>query len=192
MAKEDLFVKWLGSTLNIDTAYIQNGKLTQEQFDAVEQMTIYLQSLPMYVIDTSSITLGQMVYEIRKHVYKYGVRVVFIDYLQIVNHHPTGNDNNDLGEFAEAMKALAKREGITIVVLSQITPGIYGVFKIRDSGDVGAHADVVFQALLDSDEPGPMKNVGIDRLKNRFGPVGKTAILFNGPYQRFEEGSLPE
>lgn len=190
MAKEDLFVKWLGSKLEIDTTLIQNGKLSEKQFRLIEEETIKLQQLPMYIIDNSSINLAKIVYEIRKHVRIYGVRVVFIDYLQIANHHPTGNDNNDLGDFANTLKKLAKSENITIVALSQITPGKDGTFKIRDSGEVGAVADVVIQALLDSDEPGPMKNVSIDKLKNRFGSTGKTSILFNGPYQRFEEGTL--
>lgn len=187
MAKEDLFVKWLGNKLEIDTMYIQSGKLSKDDFQRIEDETVRLQGLPMYVIDKSNLTLGQFIYEIRKHVFNKGVRVIFIDYLQIVNHHPTGNDNNDLGEFAEAMKALAKRENITVVILSQITPGKDGVFRIRDSGEVGAVADVVFQAQLDTEENGPIKSVTVQRLKNRFGPTSQTAVGFNSPLQRFED-----
>lgn len=190
MAKEDLMVKWIGNKLEIDTRFIQSGQLSQDEFASVEEMTIYLQNLPMYVIEKGDISLASMVYEIRKYVRNHGVRVVFVDYLQIVNHHPTGNDNSDLGEFAAIMKRTAKQENITIVVLSQMTPGKDGVFKIRDSGEVGAVADVVIQGILDDDEPGGMKTVSIDKLKNRFGPTGGTGVLFNGPYQRFEEGSL--
>lgn len=187
MAKEDLMLKWLGSTLEIDTSRIQSGNLTPEEYEAVERQTVYIQKLPMYVIDKGNITLSHMLYEIRKYVRAKKVRVVFIDYLQIVNHHPTGNDNNDLGDFSEKLKQIAKELNITVVLLSQITPGKDGVFKIRDSGEVGANADAVIQGILDSDEPGALKNVSIDRMKNRFGPTGKTGILFNSPLQRFEE-----
>jgi len=186
MAKEDLLIKWLGNKLNIDTARIQSGKLESEEYDLIEQEMIRLQQLPMYVIDTSNITLAKMVYEIRKHVYNKGVRVVFVDYLQIVNHSPTGIANNDLGEFALAMKALAKRENITVFILSQLTVS-NGTTKIRDTGEADAIADVIFKGFLEVDEPGAIKNVSIDRSKNRLGPTGKTAVLFNGPYQRFEE-----
>lgn len=190
MAKEDLLLKWLGNRLEIDTQNILAGKLNDEEFQRIEEKTVYFQRLPIYIIDKSDITLAQIIYEIKKHVFRYGVRVVFIDYLQIVNHQPTGNTNSDLGEFSVAMKSLAKREGITIVLLSQITAGKDGTFQIRDSGEVGNIADVVFKAELETDEIGPLKPVTVKRLKNRLGPTGSVPLLFNGPYQRFEEGTM--
>lgn len=190
MAKEDLLLKWLGNRLEIDTQDIMSGRLTDEQFQLIEEKTVYFQQLPMYVIDKSDINLAQIIYEIKKHIFRYGVRVVVIDYLQIVNHAPTGNKNSDLGEFAVAMKALAKREGITIVLLSQITAGKEGTFQIRDSGEVGNIADVMFKSTLETDEIGPLKPVTVRREKNRLGPTGSIPVLFNGPFQRFEEGTM--
>jgi replicative DNA helicase len=193
MAKSDLMVKWLGNELNIDTQKIQSGKLTPAEFKRIEDHSVDIQKLPMYVIDNGAITLGQMIYEIKKHVFNKGVRVVFIDYLQIVNHSIDGNDNKALGEFAQAMKAIAKREGITVAILSQITEGNTGSFRIRNSGDVGASADVIFEGgLEDHDElvNDAIRAYVVNRLKNRFGSTGKTGLLFNGPYQRFEEASM--
>lgn len=190
MAKEDLLLKWLGNRLEIDTQDIMAGRLTDEQFQQIEEKVIYFQRLPMYIIDKPEITLAQMVYEIKKHIFRYGVKVVFVDHLQIVNHQPTGNDNKDLGEFSLALRALAKRENITVMLLSQITPGKDGTFQIRDSGEVGNNADVVFKAELQTDEVGPLKPVVVKRLKNRLGPTGSVPLLFNGPYQRFEEGTV--
>lgn len=189
MAKSDLMVKWLGNELEIDTRYIQSGKLTPMQFDLIERKTVDLQQLPMYVIDNGALTLGQFVYEIKKHITRYGVKVVFIDYLQIVNHTLTGNKSADLGQFTEAMKALAKREQITIVILSQITEGNNGTFRARWSGDVGSVVDAMFEMGLDDGEllPPGYKSVVVNRIKNRFGPTGTIPIYFNGPYQRFEE-----
>lgn len=191
MAKSDLIIKWLGDELNIDTQKIQSGKLSKTQFDSIERHTIDLQTLPMYVIDNGSLTLGQMIYEIKKHINQYGVRVVFIDYLQIVNYSPTGNKNADLGEFALALKALAKRESITVVLLSQITEGNVGTFRTRDSGDVGSIADAMFEMSLDEGDiiGEAIRNVTMKRIKNRFGPTGRIPLIFNGPFQRFEEAT---
>lgn len=189
MAKSDLMIKWLGNELEIDTRHIQSGKLTKEQFTTIEDKVVEIQSLPMYVIDNGELTLGQFVYEIKKHLNRFGTKVVFIDYLQIVNHKPTGQPNFDLGEFTEAMKALAKREQITIVILSQITDGNNGTFRARGSGDVGSIVDAMFEMGLDTGEllPPGYKSVIVNRLKNRFGPTGTIPVYFNGPYQRFEE-----
>lgn len=189
MAKEDLWIKWAGNQLNIDTRHIQSGNLSAEQYKQVEDIIVSTQQLPMYVIENDELLLSQYIYEIKKHITHLGVKVVFIDYLQIVNHKPTGNKSLDFGEFVQAMKALAKREGITIVILSQITDGNEGTFRARWSGDVGSVVDAMFEMGLDTGEllPPGYKNVKIDRLKNRFGPTGTTAVYFNGPYQRFEE-----
>jgi len=192
MGKNDLMVKWIGNTLNIDTKYLQSGKIDSTQFNTIEKKAVQIQGLPMYVIDNPALTLGQMIYEIKKHVREYGVRVVFIDHLQIVNYSPTGNKNSDLGDFTRHMKALAKREDITIVILSQITEDNSGTFRTRNSGDVGSIVDVMFELTLDDDQAlgSGLRNVTMSRVKNRFGATGKIPLIFNGPYQRFEEGTL--
>jgi len=192
MAKSDLMVKWLGNALDIDTTRIQNGRIDSTQFNTIEQKSIQLQGLPMYVIDNGALTLGQIIYEIKKHIRDHGVRVVFIDYLQIVNHSPTGNKNSDLGDFTQHMKALAKREDITIVILSQVTEDNSGTFRTRDSGNVGSIVDVMFELSLDDDQAlgSGLRNVTLRRVKNRFGATGTIPLIFNGPYQRFEEGTL--
>jgi len=207
MSKEDLLVKLVGDELSIDTNDILSGDFDRMMIDhrdiwdteediiaAIENKMMDLQQLPMYVIENGRLTLGQMIYEIRKHVFKYGVRVVCIDYMQIVNYQPTGNKNADLGTFALAMKEVAKRENITIIILSQINRTGEKVDIIRDSGEVQAVADVIMQLdREDEDDDGSVNTsskygVGIKIHKNRYGPTGKTLpMLMNGPYQRFIE-----
>ncbi len=191
MGKADLIMKMVADELEIDSGDILSGNLEPDQIDAIERKVVEIQQLPMYVIDNGRLTLPQMVYEIRRHILKYNVRVVAIDYLQLINHHPTGNANNDLGDVAEILKDLAKRENITIIVLSQINRSGEGYNAIRDSGEVQAVADVIMELIPDDEEgftnAGPLRGVNIGWWKNRYGAAGrKTPVLLNGPYQRFE------
>lgn len=204
MDKAELIMKMVANELEIDTnamASNEYGAVLDEHpeweteddiIHAIEEKTVELQQLPIYTIDDSTLTLSQMVYEIRKHVHKYGVRVVAIDYLQLVNHHPTGSDNNDLGEVAIVLKQLAKKENITIVLLSQINRGNEGLNAIRDSGEVGAVIDVALQ-LIPQDDEGLSGSDTTDIIaafwKNRGGKAGKKIpVMLNGIYQRFVEG----
>lgn len=200
MSREDLLMKMVANELNIDSGKILSADLEDEEYtvaeniDRIERKMVELQQLPMYIIDNGRLTLAQMVYEIRKHINKHGVRVVAIDYLQIVNHHPTGNDNHDLGEFAEAMKQLAKRENITIILLSQVNRGGEGINSIRDSGEVQAIVDVALKLTPEDEDAmtntGPKRGFNAEWLKNRYGAAGrKVPLLLNGPCHRFEEGS---
>jgi replicative DNA helicase len=203
MSKEDLMIRMVANELHIDTNEISSGEFSitlsdhsewetdEDVLTAIEDKTVELQQLPMYVVDNGALTLSQIVYEIRKHVHKYNVRVVAIDYMQLVNHHPTGNDNQDLGDMAITLKELAKRENITIILLSQINRNGEGLDAIRDSGEVQAVADVVIQLIPDADETSatPVKTIDIGWWKNRYGLAGKkTPILFNGAWQKFVEG----
>ena len=185
MSKEDLYVKWLADILSIDSRLIagSTSKLTHDQALQIEDTVKLIQTLPMYVVDNGKITLYKMVKEIREHVASRGVRVVFIDYIQVVNHSPTGNTNSDLGEVAETLKALAKELNISIVALSQINKQGQGLDSVRDSGEIAQIADVVI--LLKPEDSGDVRNVEVNFVKNRFGPTGITGVLFYGPYQRF-------
>lgn len=204
MSQPDLILKMVADELSIDNTDLAAGDFDKiandsEEFedanavlDAVERKTAELNQLPIYVIENGKITLGQAIYEIRRHVQKYGVRVVAIDYMQLMNHHPTGNANNDLGDLAEAMKDLAKRENITIILLSQLNRQGEGLDAIRDSGEVQAIADVVVQLIPDDDDAmtntGGLRSIYFAWWKNRRGPANKKApLLFNGAYQRFED-----
>ncbi len=204
MSKQDLILRMVADELNINNTDLLAGefdKIALENdyesvdalIDAIERKTAELQQLPMYFIDNGKLSLAQIAYQIRKHVHKYNIRMAAIDYLQLVNHHPSGNDNSDLGEIAEVLKDIAKRENIAIVLLSQVNRSGEGLDAIRDSGEVQAVADVVFQLIPDPDEyanTGMHSGVNIGWWKNRLGPANrKTPILLNGPYQRFEEGN---
>jgi replicative DNA helicase len=197
MSREDLLMKMVADELDIDSGKILAADLEDEDYSAaenierIERKMVELQQLPMYIIDNGRLTLAQMVYEIRKHVQKYAVRVVAIDYLQIVNHHPSGSANQDLGEFALAMKDLAKRENITIIILSQLNRSGEGINSIRDSGEVQAVVDVAVALVTDDDlVTSAKRGMNMEWWKNRYGAAGrKTPLLLNGPYHRFEEGS---
>lgn len=207
MTQADLILKMVADELSIDNTDLASGEFDKilgdsdnrwdtvaELIQTVERKSSELNELPIYVIENGSITLPEIMYEIRKHVQKYGVRIVAIDYLQLMNHHPTGNANHDLGEVAKALKNLAKQLKITVIILSQINRDGEGLDAIRDSGEVQAVADVVMQLIKDDEDgftnSGPIMSVFLAWYKNRFGSANKkTPIMFNGSYQRFEEAS---
>lgn len=207
MSKSDLLLRMIADELSINNTDLSAGEFDRiinedeqqrwetvdELITAIEDKTAELQQLPMYIIDNGELTLAQIIYQIRRHVHKHGVRVVALDYLQLVNHTPTGNANTDLGEVAQELKAIAKREHISIVLFSQLNRSKEGMDAIRDSGEIQAVASVIMQLIPDDDEDG-LSLAGVYRAvnagfwKNRHGRAGhKVPLMFHGPFQRFEE-----
>lgn len=189
MSKKDLLIKWAADLLNIDSKHIQSGTLTHRQLEQIEKVASVLQKLPIYVIDNGQIPLFEMIQEIRDHVKRYNVRVVFVDHLQIVNHYNKGM-LDDLGEIAQALRDLAKELGITVVLLSQVNRDGEGINCIYGSSIPGKIADVIMRI-----EIGPQEGISDGRsvlmsfVKNRLGPTGNTSVLFHGAFQRFVSAS---
>lgn len=187
MAKEQLVLRWVSSMLEIDSANLLIGRITKEERQRVEDAVIKLQQLPIHVIDTPTIKLDQIKKEIKDFALR-GGKVVFLDYIQIVNHFNTGLRNYDLGEVAQALKESAKEHNIAVVALSQMNKGKEGgLDSVRDSGEISQIADTVIElAPIDEfvDDTG-MRGISIKFHKNRNGRLGTSSAVFNGAFQKF-------
>jgi replicative DNA helicase len=186
MAKEQLVLRWVSYMLEIDSTNLLIGRINAEQRNLVEEAVIKLQQLPISVIDNPSIKLDQIKKEIKDFAQR-GGRVVFLDYIQIVNHFNTGLRNYDLGEVAQALKESAKQNDVAIIALSQMNKGGGGLDGIRDSGEISQIADTVIElSPIDEfvDDTG-MRGISIQFHKNRNGRLGTSSVAFNGAFQKF-------
>lgn len=187
MAKEQLVLRWVSYMLEIDSANLLVGRITAEQRRLVEDAVVKLQQLPIHVIDTPTIKLDQIKKEIKDFATA-GGKVVFLDYIQIVNHFNTGLRNYDLGEVAQALKESAKENNIAVVALSQMNKGKDGgLDSVRDSGEISQISDTVIElSPIDEfvDDTG-MRGVSIKFHKNRNGRLGTSSVVFNGAFQKF-------
>jgi len=185
MPKDLLFPKMIADYKEINYSSLLIGEVTAEEYDAVLRTADKIQQLPIYILDNPDIRLSEMVHQIREHHTRYNIEVVYVDYLQIVNHS-TGNLIKDLGAIAKTLRDIGKELNIAIVILSQVTPSNDGLERVRDSREPGQVADVVFELIPgESAAADYIKDVTIEYYKNRYGPLGKSNMLFNGRYQQF-------
>ena len=187
MAKEQLVMRWVSYMLEIDSANLLIGRITTQQRQQIEDAVIKLQQLPIHVIDTPTIKLDQIKKEIKDFAMA-GGKVVFLDYIQIVNHFNTGLRNYDLGEVAQALKESAKENNIAVIALSQMNKGKDGgLDSVRDSGEISQISDTVIElSPIDEfvDDTG-MRGISIKFHKNRNGRLGTSSAAFNGDFQKF-------
>jgi replicative DNA helicase len=187
MAKEQLVMRWVSYMLEIDSANLLIGRITTQQRQQIEDAVIKLQQLPIHVIDTPTIKLDQIKKEIKDFAMA-GGKVVFLDYIQIVNHFNTGLRNYDLGEVAQALKESAKENNIAVIALSQMNKGKDGgLDSVRDSGEISQISDTVIElSPIDEfvDDTG-MRGISIKFHKNRNGRLGTSSAAFNGAFQKF-------
>jgi KaiC/GvpD/RAD55 family RecA-like ATPase len=182
MSKSDLMMKWTAMILGVDSQKLQTGKPEDLLVQNAKEVTAFLHTLPLFVLDDASITLPRIVSEMRYQAKNKGVKTFFLDYLQIVNHFPTNTPNKDLGEVVKTLKKVAKELGVSVIILSQLNKE----GTIRDTGEAENHVDVVILMNPDDDgSDGITKALSLEFRKNRLGSVSKTFMFLHGPTNTF-------
>ncbi len=157
---------------------------------------------PLYVDDSSGISIDYMMATARKHKRDYGIKFLCIDYLQLMKSNSKKASQSkvvEIGEISGACKQIAKELNVSVVVLSQLSRNTVSGGKatkpkmsdLRSSGDIEQDADVI--GLLhryDYEGQGDEKDKGraeINWTKNRHGPTGSVELVWHPEYTQFEE-----
>lgn len=136
---------------------------------------------PLYIDDTSGYNPLEIRSSLRQQVAKNGVKVAFIDYLQLVTPVYRGkNRNEDVAQISKLLKETAKDLNITLVALAQLNRGGAEegstMANLRDSGAIEQDADVVMLLKHSKKTTGHI-TVVVDKQRN--GPTGQFEIEYN-------------
>lgn len=153
-------------------------KQTQSEKDdlsaAVLWAAVELRRLPIYLRCIPGMTPAQLRYECKSVKAQYGVELVAVDYIQIMQAGLTGRDVNREREVAyitEELKRTAMDDDLRIAIIagSQVNE----VGDLRESRAIGHHADAV--VILEREEGNQLKATFT---KNRRGPTGDVRLFY--------------
>jgi len=176
--------------------------LTEEEFKELLSARDAFAKARMFIDDTSGLTLGQLRARCRRLRHREDIRLVVVDYLQLMRGSGARRDSREqeVAELTRGLKALAREMEIPLVVLSQLNRATDKreegdkrpqLSDLRESGAIEQDADVVIMLYRPEyyDVAQNAKNVNIGEalvLKNRNGPVGKVRLTFLKEILRFE------
>lgn len=144
--------------------------------------------LPLWVDDHGSMTSSDVVSRARLFVKQKKVKLIILDYLQLMQGYPGEKRPEVIGGAANALRKLGKDENIPVVALSQLTrPGDKDVntkpnrFMLKESGDIEAHAHVILMPYhpVDKDTDEPTGEDEIIVAKQREGPIGPVQVKYD-------------
>ncbi|MFD7705613.1 replicative DNA helicase [Streptomyces sp. NPDC059786] len=105
---------------------------------------------PLYIDDVSSLTLPALRAKVRHHVRADGLRLVIVDYLQLMTAPKAENRQNEVSKLSRGIKLLAREFGITVIILAQLNRGPEQrqdkrptKSDLRESGSIEQDADIV-------------------------------------------------
>jgi len=117
----------------------------------------HLKSLPLHFDDSASLTVDRIIAKSRQVHAQHGLRLVVIDYLQMIaSANSKKNKNDELGDITRALKGLAKELKLPVILLSQLNRSLEQradkrpiLSDLRESGAIEQDADVVVMLYRD-------------------------------------------
>lgn len=203
-SKEQLALRLLCSQARISSHHMRSGRLTDEEWAKLSIGAGPLAEAPIYIDDSATLTVLELRAKSRRLKRKHGIRLVVVDYLQLMRGHRTAeNRQQEISMISQGLKGLAKELNIPVVALSQLSRKTEErpnkrpeLADLRESGSIEQDADMVMMVYrpefygLDKfpdtgGEPAEGK-AEIRLLKHRNGPTGDVRLAFLKNYARFE------
>lgn len=100
--------------------YSHARNLIEEDWNVLQATTTELAGLPLYVADTPGLPLGTLYAMSRHAVRRRQVRVVIVDYLQLVGYPYPSDEVGSLREITRSLKELARSLNILVIAISQL------------------------------------------------------------------------
>lgn len=190
MSKAQLVKRLIADYSSTEAEKIRSPhRMSDNEWAAFVKESLNLGKLPIYIDDKASITVS----EIRSKAFslktKHDIKLLIVDYLQLVQSSVSGNENDRLTQISRDLKVLAKDLNIPVIALSQLNreaKGIPTVSQLRGSGAIEQDADIVI--LMYHGDAKDMQNiVMVEFPKFRNGATDKVVLEFDKTYQRFKE-----
>lgn len=146
--------RMLSSRCKVNSKAILSGKPDSFDMQRIHNSIGNMYELPIYLDDTSASSIEKIEAQIRAMVIKLQVKVVVIDYLQLIRiSNKQQNKAQAIGDIANQIKMIARSLNITIILLSQLkresgTNGKPSISRLKESGDIENAADIIVLVWL--------------------------------------------
>lgn len=202
MSREQLAHRLLCAEASIDSQRLRLGQYDEEELRRISRAFGVLSEAPIYVDDTASISVTELRSKARRLCLERGIRLIIIDYLQLMHGRRTENRIQEISDISRSLKALAKELNVPVVALSQLSraPELRTDHRpvlsdLRESGSLEQDADVViFIYREELYDPNTEKQGIADIIvaKHRNGPTGQFGLYFFKETTRFTNLAVHE
>lgn len=207
MSNVQLVNRLIMNVCELEGDKIKTGKMSREDKLRLNAKINIMKGKPLYMDDTPSLSIFELRSKARKLVHDHGVRIIIIDYLQLMNAQGSsfGSREQEVSIISRGLKGLAKELDIPIIALSQLNRGVEArqgvegktpqLSDLRESGAIEQDADMVcfihrpeYYHLYNDDKTGKDLR-GLAQIivaKHRNGATDSIWLRFRGKYAKFQ------
>jgi replicative DNA helicase len=195
MPTAEIMDRAISSRSGVPLSDIRRGRINDDQSGRILSAGEQLKRERFWIDDRSDLTASRLAAVTRRNVRRNGVRVVVVDYLQLMTpENARENRTQQVGLCARRAKMIARECGVPVLMLAQLNRELENreggrprLADLRDSGEIEQHADVaIFLHPHKGSEAEPVWQTDVIVAKNRNGPIGETTLGFRRPNTRFE------
>ena len=200
MSWMEIVQRLICSEARVDTGAIRKGKMGEAEWRRVSHAVGALAEAPLFIDDTPSISMGEIIAKCRRLKSKHDLGLVVVDYLQLMTSpRRTESRVQEVSEISRSLKILAKQLELPVLAVSQLSrqpeqggsgkPRRPRLADLRESGALEQDADVVMFVYREEyyDEETERKGeADIIVEKHRNGPTGTIPLAFLGQYTKFD------
>lgn len=209
MSPQNVVNRILFNMCSIPIDRIQNGMLAPYEWGCIDSNINILKECSLFIDSTPILKINDLCKKAKEAVIENGVRIIFIDYLQMLYQEVRYSDNRylELNYFTRRLKSLARELEIPIIVTSQLNRDIekrgtcdyiYNrpqLTDFRDSGTICDDCDIAifihrpeYYHDYTDDKGCDLRGIAeIILAKYRNGPSTEHRIKFTQEFCRFED-----
>lgn len=195
MSKSQLIDRAVASEGRVPLSLIKNGSACQSHATELGLGALKVQQANLFIADRAGATVGRIRSLARRHKMRYGLDLLMVDYLQLMEGEG-GNRTEEISGISRGCKQIARELGIPVVLLSQLSrkceerPNKRPVpSDLRESGAIEQDADVILFVYRDEVYHENSEFKGVAEIiigKGRDIETGTVRAAFLGQYNRFE------
>ena len=207
MSNVQLVNRLIMNVCELEGDKIKTGKMSKEDKLRLNTKINIMKGKPLYMDDTPSLSIYELRSKARKLVNEHGVKLITIDYLQLMNAQRSrfGRRAQEVSIIPRGLKGLAKELDIPIIALSQLNRGVEArtgiegktpqLSDLRESGAIEQDADMVcfihrpeYYRIFNDEKSGKDLR-GLAQIivaKHRNGATDSIWLRFRGKYAKFQ------
>lgn len=201
MLRLELIQRIICSRCSFDSSRLKLGDIDAPEMRRLEHEHMRLAGQPLFIDDQGGLSIMDIRARARRAVKKHGVKVILVDYLQLLSAKHAQSRENEVGFVSRGLKSMAMELKVPVLAAAQLNRQAESrgdnrpkMSDLRDSGQIEADADIVSllyrPAYYDSAaDPMDSQTTEWTIAKHRAGRTGMIPLEWHPPYTRFDTAS---
>jgi len=195
MAREQLAIRMLCAEAMVNSNSIRKGFIKKEDWHKLTSAASNLTGAPIFIDDTSGITVLELRAKARRLKIEHGLSLVIVDYLQLMRGKGSfERREQEISDISRSLKGLAKELSVPVIAVSQLNRSVEQrrpptpiLADLRESGAIEQDADVIIFLYRGEvyNKEAKKGHSEVIIAKQRNGPTGIVNLAFMSSCTRF-------